>query len=58
MSDVVVIVDAMALHKSTIWDPKTRKYVGTVYCGTAIPEAEDELAKETLVLMVSGMSGH
>ena len=41
----VLIVDAMALHNSTIWDPKTRKYVGTVDYGTAIPEAEDELAK-------------
>ena len=30
----------------------------TVDYGTALPEAEDELAKEALVFMVSGMSGH
>ena len=58
MSVIVLIVDATALHESTMWDPKTRKYVGTIDYGTAIPEAEDELAKETLVFMVSGMSGH
>ena len=58
MSDIVLIVDAMALHKGTMWDPKTRQYVGTVDYGTALPEVPDSLATEALVFMVSGMSGH
>ena len=58
MSDAVLMVDAMALHKGTVWDPKTKRYVGTVDYGTAIPENEDELATEALVFMVVGMTGH
>ena len=27
MSDVVLIVDAMAIHKDTTWDPKTKQFV-------------------------------
>ena len=58
MSDVVLIVDAMALHKGTMWDQKSRKYVGTVDYGAAIPEVPDSLATEALVFMISGMTGH
>ena len=54
MSDVVLIVDAMALHKGTIWDPKTKQYVGMVDYGTAVPEVTDSYATEALVFMVSG----
>ena len=57
-SDVVLIVDAMSLHKSTWWDPKERCYVGTVDYGTGLPEAEDEMATEVLVFMISSISGH
>ena len=32
--------------------------MGTVDYGTTMPEAEDDLAKEALVFMVSNMSGH
>ena len=58
MSDVALIVDAMALHKGIIWDPKTKKYVGTVDYGTALPEVTESFATEALVFMVSGLSGH
>ena len=58
MSDVVLIVDAMALNKGTIWDPKTKQYVGMVEYGTAVPEVTDSYATEALVFMVSGLSGH
>ena len=33
MSDVVLIVDAMALHKGIMWDQKAKQYVGTVNYG-------------------------
>ena len=58
MSDVALIVDAMALHKGIIWDPKTKQYVGTVDYGTALPEVTESFATEALVFMVSGLSGH
>ena len=51
-SDVVLIVDAMAIHKGTWWDPKKRSFVGNVDYGTAIPEASDELATEALVFLI------
>ena len=57
-SDVVLIVDAMSLYKGTWWDPKEWCYVGTVDYGTGLPEAEDELATEALVFMISSISGH
>ena len=57
-SDVVLIVDAMAIHKGTWWDPKKRSFVGNVDYGTAIPEASDELATEALVFLICGVKGH
>ena len=58
MSDVVLIVDAMALYKGTIWDPKSKSYVGLVDYGTAKPEPEENMASEALVIMISGITGH
>ena len=58
MSDVVLIVDAMELHKGTWWDQKNRCYVGRVDYGTALPVAGDNLAAEALVFMIGGVSGH
>ena len=55
MIDVVLIIDAVAVHKSVIWDCKTKGYVCIVYYGTAILQAEDSLTKEALVFMVAGM---
>ena len=58
MSDVDLVLDAMALHKGTIWDPKSKQYVGTVDYGTAMPEVPDDLATEALVFMIVGVNGH
>ena len=58
MSDVVLIVDAMALHKGTTWDLKSKSYVSLVDYGTAKPEVEENLATEALVFMVAGVTGH
>ena len=55
---MILIVDAMSLYKGTWWDPKEWCYVGTVDYGTGMPEAEDELATEALVFMISSISGH
>ena len=57
MSDVVLIVDAMSLRKGTVWDPVSKKYVGTVDYGTTLPESPDNLATEALVFMIVGVSG-
>ena len=58
MSDVVLIVDAMAIHKDTTWDPKTKRFVGTVDYGMAMPEVMESLATEALVFMIAGLTGH
>ena len=58
VSDVVLIVDAMAIHKGTWWDPRKRCFVGNVDYGTAIPEASDDLATEVLVFLICGVKGH
>ena len=58
MSDVVLIVDAMELHKGTWWNQKKRCCVGRVDYGTALPEAGDSLATEALVFMIGGVTGH
>ena len=55
---VVLIVDAMTLHKGTVWDTTSRQYVGHVDYGMAVPEAPDELATKALVFLVVGMTGH
>ena len=57
-SDVVLNVDAMSLYKGTWWDPKEQCCVGTDDYGTGLPVAEDELATEALVFMISSISGH
>ena len=58
MKEVVLIVDAMTLHKGTVWDPTSKQYVGYVDYGMAVPEAPDEYATEALVFLVVGMTGH
>ena len=58
MSDAVLIVDAMAIHKDTKWDPKTKWFVGTVDYGMAMPEVMESLATEALVFMIAGLTGH
>ena len=46
----------MALHKSTIWDPKTKQHVGTVDYESAVPQPADNLAMEALVFRIVGMT--
>ena len=58
MSNVVLMLDAMAIQKGTWWDPKQKCYVGHVDYGTGTPEADDDLATEALVFMISGVTGH
>ena len=58
MSDVVLIVDAMELHKGTWWDQKKRCFVGRVDYGTALPEAGDNLGTEALGFMIGGVTVH
>ena len=58
MSDVVLIIDAMAIHKGMWQDSKKKCYVGRVDYGTGPPEAEDYLAPEALVFMICSITGH
>ena len=50
MKDVALKVDAMAIHKGTFWHQTKKSYVGTVDYGTAVPEIEDEIATEALLV--------
>ena len=54
----VLVVDAMAIHKGTFWDPKSKSYVGCVDYGLAVPELSDTLATEALVFLAVGIQGH
>ena len=58
MEDCVIILDAMAIRKDIVYDPKEQKYVGFVDCGTLKAECDDTVATETLVFLVSGLTGH
>ena len=58
LQDCVLIVDAMAIHKGTWFDPKKGTYVGHVDYGGALLEEEDMLATEVLVFLLCGVSGH
>ena len=58
MRDVVLLVDAMALHKMTIYDKAKNSFVGMVDYGTAIPESETNEATEVLVFMIIGLTGN
>ena len=58
MSEVVLVVDAMSLHKGTIWDPISKQYVGNVDYGAAVPEVPTDLATDALVFMIVGLSGN
>ena len=58
MSDVVLILDAMELHKGTWWDKKKRCYIERIDYGTALPEAGNNVATEPLVFMIGGVTGH
>ena len=58
MTDVVLVVNAMTLHKGTTWDPKSRQYVGNTDYTTGVPEASDDLAMEALVFLAVGLTGY
>ena len=58
MSEAVLVVDAMAIHKGAFWDPKLQHFVGCLDYGIAIPEPSDTLATEALVVLAVGITGH
>ena len=57
MTDAVLVVDALAIHKGTFWDPKNQQYVGNVNYGIAVSEACENPATEALVLLAVGLRG-
>ena len=58
ISDVALIVDAMILHKMTVWDDASKCCVCLVDYGTTMPKQETKEASEALVFMVVGLTGH
>ena len=58
MKDIALTVDGMALPKGIVWNPKTKRYVGTINYGTAVPEVENDLATEALVFLIIGLKSH
>ena len=58
MSDVALIVDAMTLHKMTVWDDASKCYIGLVDYETVMPELETTEVTEALVFMVVGLMEH
>ena len=58
MKDVVLIVDAMSLCKSSLHDLSQDSFAGLVDYGKAIPEPETTDATEALVFIIVGLTGH
>ncbi|OXA48299.1 DNA transposase THAP9 [Folsomia candida] len=59
MTDVVMIIDEMAIRRALVWDSSKHCYVGFVDYGTSdIDEPENpQLASNVLVCMIAGISG-
>ncbi|OXA58823.1 DNA transposase THAP9 [Folsomia candida] len=59
MTDIVMIIDEMAIRKGLVWDSSKHCYVGFVDYGTSdIDEPENlQLAGNVLVCMIAGISG-
>ena len=55
---MVLVVDAMSLHKGTMWDPISKQYVCNVDYGTAVSEVSTDFATDALVFMIVDLSGH
>ena len=53
--DCIIILDEMSIKKQTCWDPKHDKFVGNVDYGCIKGEEIDNIAKNALVIMVSGL---
>lgn len=58
MKHCTLMLDAMALKKEVVYDPKTGGYAGFVDCGNFLPSCGDSLSTEALVFMVVGLTGH
>ena len=56
MKHCTLMLDAMALKKEIVYDPKYGKYSGFVYCGNFLPTSDDSLATEALVFMAVGVN--
>ena len=56
MTDAL-LVDVIAIHKGTFWNPKNQHYVGNVNYGTAAPEACENPATEALVFLAVSLTG-
>jgi hypothetical protein len=53
-----LMLDAMALKKEVVYDPKYGNYAGFVDCGNLRPSSDDSLATEALVFMAVGLTGN
>ena len=56
--DCSLVIDAMAIGKQTVVDPKGKEYVGFVNYGPVTPEDPDTLATEALVFLLVGTRTH
>ena len=55
--DVSIVIDGMSIRKQTQWDRKEQRYTGFVDYGNAAGECSEEMASESLVFMVVGLTG-
>jgi len=57
MTDVVLQVDEMSIHKDTCWDQSQHKFVGFVDFGAGELDESEPLATSALVCMIAGLTG-
>ena len=57
--DCCLVIDAMAIRKQILWNPKEDQYSGFVDLGNEIPNVQcDKLASEALVFLLVGTRSH
>jgi len=57
LSDVVLQVDEMSIHKDMCWDQNQHKFMGFVDHGAGELQGDESLATSALVCMLAGLTG-
>jgi len=57
LSDVVLQIDEMSIHKDTVWDNNTHQFMGFVDFGVGQLTGDEPLATNALVCMLAGLTG-
>jgi len=57
LPDVVLQIDEMSIHKNTVWDNNTHKFISFVDFGAGELTGDEPLATNALVCMLAELTG-